>query len=747
MGQEGEILSVVKFTCNHCEEVHSHSFNPEGDLVEFGCDNPECWYAHRVLPRSAFKDRKTAEAFSRRTLPSVGPRYVLLTESYWILAYQYRKIEPLGVTRLTQLVEPETISYLLAGFSRTLDSVLTVIEPAGNDFQRIDAVGLERHRSDLCSRVRDHPEGAKRCNESICSIIKNQRKAKKPYFGKCWVGLQKYFVQILVEGKVAGVFVCGDMQRIEHRESQERPIRKGLNQVARELGVTVQALDEAAGFCQDEPRWWRSKFLDSTARPKTARPIKWHDHEQRRDRQELIEKCAGNLQSLAERAYQSERRSNDGQFIREIGALFATRNPFDAVHLEPSDINQDALWRHLSFVLRRITEFLEIEEAHYLVSSERTRRGEKSEGLVTKARSTPTTPVFAVDAERFQDLFAARRNAFWPRDEVRYPELPAIVELIEDTRAGKVSTAVFCPITLHEQGESCLVLLNRRHGSSGFSQVFGRCVRNIAREVSHHINYSLRTLGLEEERRRLSHYIDVTFHTLNQSMFGISTAMEGLEDVCDTDGFDEISILETVADMRKGVKELQTQSDSLYGYVNLAKSTYRFDMPFSLQQLISQQIEHFISAAQERGITFAYEIDASFPDVYWDEQHIALLLANLIHNGVKYSHNKKEIIVRATYYRVTDSVELEVNNFGHGIPIEENEQIFERGFRSSVKDNRRPIPGAGLGLFMVSEVVKKHGGTRSVSSIRAGKQHSMNEQINWESFNTTFTVTLPRKVP
>jgi len=72
-------------------------------------------------------------------------------------------------------------------------------------------------------------------------------------------------------------------------------------------------------------------------------------------------------------------------------------------------------------------------------------------------------------------------------------------------------------------------------------------------------------------------------------------------------------------------------------------------------------------------------------------------------------------------------VSLMVADTGIGIPVEEQEHLFERFFRASTATERH-IPGTGLGLAITKAIVDAHGGTIEVESA-AGR-------------GTTFRVTL-----
>jgi signal transduction histidine kinase len=69
-----------------------------------------------------------------------------------------------------------------------------------------------------------------------------------------------------------------------------------------------------------------------------------------------------------------------------------------------------------------------------------------------------------------------------------------------------------------------------------------------------------------------------------------------------------------------------------------------------------------------------------------------------------------------------------VRDHGIGIPQEEREKIFERYYRA-VDPSTHALPGLGMGLYLVAEIVKEHGGTITVESERGN--------------GSTFQVTLP----
>jgi signal transduction histidine kinase len=94
---------------------------------------------------------------------------------------------------------------------------------------------------------------------------------------------------------------------------------------------------------------------------------------------------------------------------------------------------------------------------------------------------------------------------------------------------------------------------------------------------------------------------------------------------------------------------------------------------------------------------------------YFDEERIVQVLNNLIGNAIKYSPPGSDIEVGLRYADGQPDIALIwVKDNGIGIPVSELPQIFDRFYRASNLD--RSISGLGLGLYLVNELVTRHGG-------------------------------------
>ncbi|PKA82434.1 hypothetical protein ATE92_0563 [Ulvibacter sp. MAR_2010_11] len=96
-----------------------------------------------------------------------------------------------------------------------------------------------------------------------------------------------------------------------------------------------------------------------------------------------------------------------------------------------------------------------------------------------------------------------------------------------------------------------------------------------------------------------------------------------------------------------------------------------------------------------------------------DKNRIRQVLINLLTNAVKYSPHSKLIEIKSIFTKNTVSVHI--RDFGIGIKKENQKKIFDRFFREEGKDEKT-FPGFGIGLYIASDIIKKHKGTIGVKS-------------------------------
>ena len=96
-----------------------------------------------------------------------------------------------------------------------------------------------------------------------------------------------------------------------------------------------------------------------------------------------------------------------------------------------------------------------------------------------------------------------------------------------------------------------------------------------------------------------------------------------------------------------------------------------------------------------------------------DERAIERALLNLASNAIKFTPSGGSVTLRAE--PDDGGVHVTVSDTGVGIPLNEQDQLFTRFFRSS-ESRARAVQGTGLGLAIVRHIVEAHGGTVGVTS-------------------------------
>ena len=98
-----------------------------------------------------------------------------------------------------------------------------------------------------------------------------------------------------------------------------------------------------------------------------------------------------------------------------------------------------------------------------------------------------------------------------------------------------------------------------------------------------------------------------------------------------------------------------------------------------------------------------------------DSEKLSMILKNLIENGIVYNKNSEPKVTVKIVER-GDRYNIAVEDNGMGIPIYEQDKIFERFYRVD-KARTSNLGGTGLGLSIVKTLVEKCGGGLSIDSI------------------------------
>ena len=142
-----------------------------------------------------------------------------------------------------------------------------------------------------------------------------------------------------------------------------------------------------------------------------------------------------------------------------------------------------------------------------------------------------------------------------------------------------------------------------------------------------------------------------------------------------------------------------------------------------LGPLLNQTLDAYFLQIKEQDFTCRRDLPSTLPAVLADEEAVAQAFINLLQNAVRYSPDKGELTVRAQ----GDGSHLLISIADNGIGIAEDEQkrIWDDYYRTA-EARALGTRGSGLGLSLVSHIMKAHGGeTRLVSTPGEGSEFTL----------------------
>jgi signal transduction histidine kinase/FixJ family two-component response regulator len=149
--------------------------------------------------------------------------------------------------------------------------------------------------------------------------------------------------------------------------------------------------------------------------------------------------------------------------------------------------------------------------------------------------------------------------------------------------------------------------------------------------------------------------------------------------------------------------------------------------PTDLARLTAELASNFASATERAGLDLRIDCPPLPDPVFVDRDMWEKIVLNLVSNAFKFTVSG-EIAVETKPSADRAAAELTVRDTGTGIPADELPRLFER-FHRIEGAKGRTFEGSGIGLALVSELVKQHGGTIRVDS-EVGR-------------GTSFTVRIP----
>jgi signal transduction histidine kinase len=366
-----------------------------------------------------------------------------------------------------------------------------------------------------------------------------------------------------------------------------------------------------------------------------------------------------------------------------------------------------------------------------------------------RARLVSRTGLAAGSAPAPEELHLADSPA-WPVQEVVRSGQAMLLEDL-GARFGAldvgpwpepISRALAMPLSWEASGEATAVLVAGLSPRLALDEDYREFLQLLARQVAAEV---ARVSAYEAEKRRaeqletLDQAKTVFFSNISHELRTPLTLMLGpLEDAL-ADGEQALPPRhrERLALVHRSGGRLLKLVNTLLDFSRLeagrAKALFQAtDLPHFTAELVS----HFESAIQRAGLTLSVEL-APLPGPVWvDREAWEKVVFNLLSNALKYTFAGG---IRVRLHAEGAEALLAVRDSGTGIPAEALPHVFER-FHRVEGARARSHEGSGIGLSLVQELVKLHGGRISVHSVLGegstftvhvplGKEHLPREHV------------------
>jgi signal transduction histidine kinase len=196
-------------------------------------------------------------------------------------------------------------------------------------------------------------------------------------------------------------------------------------------------------------------------------------------------------------------------------------------------------------------------------------------------------------------------------------------------------------------------------------------------------------------------------HDLKTPITAIKGYVEGLMDgVADTpEKRDKYirTIYNKANDMDKLINELTT-----YSGIDSNRIPYNFHR-INVADYFGDCVEEVGIDLEARNIKLNYyNMTSEDTMIIADPEQMKKVINNIINNSVKYM-DKKNGVIDIRILDMQDSVQIELEDNGKGIPQKDLSRIFERFYRTDASRNSAQ-GGSGIGLAIVKKIISDHGG-------------------------------------
>ncbi len=602
---------------------------------------------------------------------------------------------PFTPTRLSEIIDSETLAVVEAGCSSRLGRALTILDysPERESFSyRIESINLQQHWEKFCALLRNEAVirgGERACQEcdireAGLSLAEFRRSGAPSRSCPCHMGLHGMTYVVRVAGWPVALLISGQYRPPEGIDT----IIDNVQALGTERYAHIRVTDEPI----------RMALIALAAEIPPAPP----------DFGEALRREAEHIQRIAEAEYEQRRYQWQQAFLDDLR--------------EPAEHNTTTSLEHLRQIvtdlLARIREFCRCEYAVFFASVQ--------EG------NTVLAPIAAIGVPSTVTSNLPHFN--WKKAGLPLegfdPKRWSIAEWRQRSGTGSIrgdnsdffnAAGCILPTALGSRYRGVLVL--GPFAEPVDLETEKRFLIEIADIVGAAALTGLELHYLEQERKRWRSTAMLLTHQLRTALTPITAQIGRAKFLAQKIHRDDVG--PRVVDLLRRAEDISlwladSARQTLEGHVlHVEPEDMEFER-YPLSVLLANCAEGFAADAElkHRHIVLDRSVEL-LPEVDIDVARLTIAFSNLLDNALKYSYPNTAIYVRASIFSTGNldmaSTLIEVDDIGAEIRLEDRERIFEQGQRGLIGAKMGRIAGTGLGLWEARAVIDAHGGEIGVT--------------------------------
>lgn len=217
--------------------------------------------------------------------------------------------------------------------------------------------------------------------------------------------------------------------------------------------------------------------------------------------------------------------------------------------------------------------------------------------------------------------------------------------------------------------------------------------------------------SLEQSTRELllkkDEFISIASHELKTPITSLKLSLQLLGKMKDNPSV--VMFPRLIDQSNKSMEKITNLIDDLLNVTRMSEGQLTLNKAhFNVKNMLLECCSHIIEEGK-------YEIVIEGDDnlqIDADEHRIEQVVINLVNNAVKYAPGSKVIYLKVTQEK--EMAKISVKDAGPGIPADQLLNLFDRYYRSDYQGKQ--YSGLGLGLYISSEIIKRHKGEIGVTS-------------------------------